>query len=292
MKTENHLRFASNMKLDTTSKLPWNFEAFRNYLNFENLQQAAASLIQFNGKPLFTDSSLMKEFTDLLVLRTGLPWVPKRTVSEGVIYNIEGSVFRNKARVFTSLYICDPRCLREDGNLIITDLGLALGLGYLRRIEFYKEIIARYEYPHPAYHENWEAWTRKKSRLKPLVFILDILVKIFELDGQGEVSSAEIAEFAHPQPYHTQTQRIAEQILNARNKKISSKRRRSDDIDRKINDLMGFLCISGVTFYRENNIKINLLDKDKEEQAWFWEKRRGAINKTEEIKNYIREALK
>ena len=126
-----------------TDNLPWNFEAFRRFITYEVLQQAAATLQLYDGEMLFANPALMEEFSRRIDIRTGLEWLPKRQVSEGVIFNVEGNLFRNKARVFTSFYIIDPMCLRENTALKITEFGRALAYGYISREDFYRQIFVR-----------------------------------------------------------------------------------------------------------------------------------------------------
>ncbi len=255
--------------------LPWNFEAFRRFLAFNIVQQACAALLPFDGLPLFEDQTLMSEFTMRLYQRTGLEWMPKREVSEGVIFNIEGSVFRNKARVFTSLYLVDPDSLEQKTNLSVTDFGKAIGLGYINESQFYKEVISRFEYPHPAYDENWSAWTTADKKLRPFLYLLDLMVKIYQEDLVGSITVDEIARVAFEEPDHSNTKSLAKEILLLRTKKSLTKRERNDQVDRKIGDLLGFLCMSGFTFYDGKKIALNLIDKHKNENTFFWESREG-----------------
>ena len=204
------------MSQATVGSLPWNFEAFRRYLAYDIVQQAAASLLRFDGEHLFSDPALMNEFTELLTKRTGMPWLPNRTASEGVLFNIEGSVFRNKARVFTSLYLCDPQSLTSGTPLAMTQFGRAVGLGYVTQSEFYRELLCRFEYPHPAYQDNWDAWSAAGISLKPFIFILDILANIYAVDRLGEASTGELATYAHSTPYHAKAKEVANAILASR----------------------------------------------------------------------------
>lgn len=264
----------SNPQMSLT-ELPWNFEAFRNYISFETLQQAAAALVRYDGKLLFADPALMTEFTQTLKSRTALDWVPKRVASEGVLFETEGNIFRNKARVFTSFYIIDPSCLSERNELRMTELGRALGLGYISKSEFYKEVVTRFEYPHPAYDENWTAWSKAGVRLKPLVFILNILLSLYESDKIAAVTASELAAYAHPCPEHNLASEIASNILAGRETDDSDNRRRSDQVDRKLNDILGFLCIAGYTYYYNGNfVRLNLLSIHGQEKSHFWHKRK------------------
>jgi hypothetical protein len=275
------------------SKLPWKFEAFRKYITFEVLQQAAASLLRFENQPLFNDTALMNEFTEQVTTRTGLPWLPEREASGGVDFNLEGTIFRNKARVFSSFYIFDHQCLLNKEDLRITDFGKALGLGYLNKRQYYREIIARFEYPHPAYQDDWSIWIDSRIRLKPLIFILDIILNIYKKDNTGEVSVSEIAKYAHPAPFQCKAAEIANTIIDNREKDRKSARKRNDEVDRKISDIFGYLCITGATFYRGDNIRINLLSTHTEEQTYFWQKRNkeDCIKEIENLINYSKESI-
>jgi hypothetical protein len=274
------------MTKNNYSNLPWKFEAFRKYITFEVLQQAAACLLKYDGRPLFTDTALMNEFTSHLVSRTGLPWLPERDTSTGVNFNLEGTVFRNKARIFSSFYIFDHSSLIERDELRVTNFGKALGQGYINRREFYNEIILRFEYPHPAYEEDWVLWDDAKVNLKPFIFILEILAAIYLEDGVGEVTVAELAEFAHPSPFQALAPKIASQILSSRKTKVESIHKRSDAVDRKISDLLGFLCISGMTFYNGSSVRLNLLTRHLDDKTYFWDKR-NSQSKYEEILKLI-----
>ncbi|AZZ37454.1 hypothetical protein CIK05_11840 [Bdellovibrio sp. qaytius] len=205
--------------------------------------------------------------------------MPNRTASEGVMFNIEGSVFRNKARVFTSLYIVDPECLEKKEKLIITEFGRALGLGYVNESQFYEFIITRFEYPHPAYEDNWDAWTEAKKTLKPLLFILDILLELHDLDDEGVITTNELAMFAFSNCDQTKAKEIANSIYKSRKSKADTTREKSDQIDRKISDLLGFLCIAGFCYYEANSVCLNLMDRHKEEGTFFWGKRDGQDRK-------------
>jgi hypothetical protein len=231
----------------------------------------------------------MEQFSNRLNLKTGLDWLPNRLVSEGVLYNVEGDVFRNKARVLTSFYLIDPICLESNSPLKITEFGRALALGFISRREFYEEIFRRFEYPHPAYDENWEAWTRAGVRIKPLAFFLKILTELYLLDGQGYISTSELAEHAHPKPFMNLAPEIASSIHEHRMKDKTIERTRSDKVDRKINDILAFMSISEFTFYRGSTVCLNLMDIHREEGTLFWESRNGQ-ERLSEIIQFIRGA--
>lgn len=254
--------------------LPWNFEAFRSFISYEVLQQAASVLCLYEGKDLLESPRTLEDFEETLKNRTGIEWTPKRNVSDEVLFNVEGNVFRNKARVLTSLYLVDPQCLKVGAKLIITDFCKALGFGYLSKKQFYDTMISTYQYPHEAYDANFEAWTKERLRLKPFIFILQILAYLFQADKeQSFISVKEFAEFAHPHPLHELTKSIAKDILSNRKLGKEIKRERSDEVERKIGDLFGFLCMSGFTFYKNSLICLNLVSVHPEEKVYFYEKR-------------------
>lgn len=265
--------------------LPWNFEAFRRFLAFDIVQQAAATLCLYDGQPVFNDTILMQEFSDTLSLRTGLEWLPRRQASEGVLFNTEGDVFRNKARVFTSLYLLNPESLKSN-VFEVTEFGKGLGLGFIDEEHFYKEVCARYEYPHPAYDDNWAAWRSAGISLRPLAFILKILLHIYEIDSKGAVSIAELGTHAYSRPFYSDSKEIAETIVFSRKQSEAVKRMRSDKVDRKIGDILGFLCMAKLCFYKEDRVAINLLDIHHEEKTAFWHKRQQQ-DKLGELKSFL-----
>lgn len=254
------------------ASLPWNFEAFRRFLAYDVVQQAAATLCLFDGQPMFTDAALMEEFSRMLTERSGLEWLPSRQASEGVLFNIEGNVFRNKARIFTSFYVIDPLAFKQH-VLKVTPFGKALGLGFVKEREFYWQICSRYQYPHPAYDDNWDQWSAAGISLKPLVYLLQILVEMYKIDSIGEISIAEVAKYAHPQPFHKRAKDVAQMIIQGRRDRDTGGPTRSDQVHRKIGDMLGFLCISKLCFYQDERIRLNLLGEHDVEKTVFWQRR-------------------
>lgn|GEM_PF-971277 len=271
--------------------LPWNFEAFRRYLNFEVLQQAAGVLCLFDGENLLSDSHLMSEFTNLVQQRTKLDWVPDRQASDGVLFNVEGDIFRNKARVFTSFLLLDPRCLQKGDRITVTPFGEALGTGLIDRPQFYKEIVRRFRYPHPAYEDNWRAWSEANCTTRPLALILKVLIELFKIDSHGGVTAGELATYLHPQPFCNSIPIVVDKILESRKGKQKSDRQRSDSIDRKLNDILGFLCISRLAFYDKTQVRLNLLDIHREESSAFWYQREGQ-NRLTELDSFLEECMR
>lgn len=269
--------------------LPWNFEAFRNFISFEVLQQAASVLCLFEGEDIFSNDYQMERFEYELSIRTGVEWLPKRNIDADIHFNAEGNLFRNKARVFTSFYLIDLSCLIERSKLALTPFCKALGTGKLDGRKFYNEIICRFEYPHPAYEENWSKWNAAGIAIKPLVLMLEILIQLYEIKpSESYFTVSEFASFAHPRPFYSDTKSIAKSILEFRTSGEKVERQRSDEVDRKIGDIIGFLCMTGYTYYHGNKIFLNLIDVHPTEKVYFYEKR-GEVNTKIQIQNVIKD---
>lgn len=269
--------------MSASSTLPWNFEAFRSFISFEVLQQAASVIVLFEGKDIFNNGYLMQKFEEEMSIRTGVEWLPKRNIDSGINFNVEGNLFRNKARVLTSFFLVELQSLINKSPLKATDFCKALGSGLIDKRNFYVEVISRFSYPHPAYEDNWERWNTYGITLRPFIFMLDILLKLHDQSSsEAYFSVSEFAQFAHGVPDHEKTKEIASQILNNRSNAESATRTRSDDVDRKIGDLFGFLCMTGFTYYHGKNVYLNLVDVHPEEKVYFMEKR-GEINSKKNI---------
>lgn len=222
--------------------------------------------------------------------RTGLEWSPERLVSDDVQFNVEGNLFRNKARVLSSMFLIDPIAFKN-GEVKPTEFCKALAAGYIDEGQFYKEIIRRFQYPHPAYDENWQAWKAAGITLKPLLFILDILVCLAESDpGQAYFSVSEFAEFCHSRPIQDKAREIADAILQHRQSGGRIQRQRSDKVERKIGDIFGFLCMSQFCYYDKNSIRLNLVGNNPEEKVNFFQKR-GDYDMLRSIREFINQSL-
>lgn len=277
-------------------ELPWNFEAFRRYLPYEKMQQAASVLAFYEGERLDSSNPNMHSILDDLQLRTGEPWLPERKVSESVDFNVEGDFYRNKGRLLTSFYIIQPKQLvaGPEASIQMTEFGRALANGYVSQQEFYRFIVTQFEYPHPAYDDNWDAWKRAGRFLKPLAFILKILVRIYENDEtQNHITSEELATFAYPVSDYRKVDEIVKQIGHNR-KKPGPSRPRSDEVNRKISDMLGFLCVAGFCFYENRKVSLNLMRVHPQEMAYYWEKRKTSeyeeANALGEIKDLLLKA--
>lgn len=274
------------------SILPWNFEAFRSFISYEVLQQAASVLCIYEGKDIFNSAHIMEKFEAELTLRTGVEWLPKRNINNDINFNSEGNLFRNKARVFTSFYLIDLKSIIDKETLSITPFCRALGTGIIDKRMFYKEIISRFEYPHPAYEESWDKWNEFKISIKPFIFMLDILVNLYNIESnESYFTVSEFATYAHANPIYSESKKIAKDILLSRSNEVKNKRERSDDVDRKIGDLVGFLCMTGYTYFNGNRIYLNLIDVHPLEKVYFYEKR-GDVNTKEQIIKIINDGKK
>jgi len=257
--------------------LPWHFEAYRRYTTYEVLQQAAAALVLFENESIDARNPEMDELLSLLEQRTGLPWLPDRKVSESINFNIEGDIYRNKGRLLSSLFIVEPKSTQEKGyeKVMLTPFGRALGNGFVSKEQFYEFIIKRFKYPHPAFEDNWSAWKNAKRELRPFIFLLQILVELYMHNrNDAFLTSEEVASIAYPLSDHRKIKKIADKIIELRKKGVKIERKRSDAIDRKIDDVFGFLCIAGYAYYDGRKVALHLLGVHPEEKAWYWEKRR------------------
>jgi hypothetical protein len=255
------------------SNLPWNFEAFRRYINYSTLQNTASVLCLFDGRDILSSPKDLSEFEEMMSLRTGLDWSPERLVSEDIQFNTEGNLFRNKARVLTSFYLIDPIAFKN-GEVKPTEFCRALAAGFISKELFYKEIFQRFQYPHPAYDENWTAWKSAGIVLRPLLFILDILINLARINPeQAYLTVSEFAEFGHPHPFQDKAQEIAGKIIEFRRSDKTIQRQRSDKVERKIGDIFGFMCMSQFCYYDKNSIRLNLMGINPEENVYFYQKR-------------------
>ena len=154
--------------------IEWQFEHFKTFTPYEILQQAAAVLMQYEGENTDGSNPQMRHLTDDLIVNTGHPaWMPDRD-SENLNINMEGSVFRNKARLFSSFLICvPPDLLSSNGykkSVVLTDFGKALALGKIDEENFYRYIIKKFQYPHLAF-SDYEKWVESGITIRPLICI-------------------------------------------------------------------------------------------------------------------------
>jgi hypothetical protein len=258
------------------SPLPWKIEAFREYLTYETLQQAAAVLSIYEGEIFDVRNPRIIEMQNLLAARTGKDaWIPNRSVSNHINWNAEGDVTRNKGRVFTSMLILTPKEWCDD-KVQLTPFGKALGAGRVERREFYDFIITRFRYPHPAWAENWDAWVKAERTLYPFAYLLQTLMELYrESSNDGFLSVQEVADYLYVDPDHAKVASHARDIIAARSENRAPILQRSDQIHRKIGDLVGFLCLSPYCYFRHNHVHLNLIGRHSKQLAHFWERRDG-----------------
>ena len=256
--------------------LPWRIEAFREYLSYETLQQAAAVLSIYEGEVFDVRNPKIVEMQQLLAARTEKSaWIPNRAGSDQVNWSTEGDVTRNKGRVFTSMLILVPKEWSEN-KVQLTEFGRALGAGRVGNREFYDFIITRFCYPHPAWDDNWKAWSKAERSLYPFVYLLQTLVELYRHSpNEGFLSVQEVADYLYIDPQHTMVASHVHDILVAREKNSAPILERSDQIHRKIGDLIGFLCLSPYCFFRGNQVHLNLMSAHSKQLANFWERRDG-----------------
>ena len=240
--------------------LPWKIEAFREYLTYETLQQAAAVLSIFEGETFEISNPRIVEMQKILESRTNKSaWVPKRSGSEDINWNLEGDVTRNKGRVLTSMLILYPKDW-SNGKVKLTEFGHALGNGRITKRQYYDFILTHFKYPHPAWTENWNAWRESQKELHPFLYILQALTILYQHSPESAyLTTEEIADYLHPNPDPKKLKNYINEILEARKERIESKTKRSDDIHRKINDILGFLCLTDYCYFFGKKVYLNLL---------------------------------
>lgn len=247
-------------------------------MKFETMQQAAASLHVMHESKLplgAVDGSYLERE---LASRTGLKWVPRRETVVGMTWDEEGSVFRNKKRVLTSLMILDPIKFDELNQLALTHFGKALACGLLTPDQFYQHIINKYQYPHPAYKDNWDSWTNAGQILKPLLYIVQVLCELAKQSCENEsqgVTVSDFARFAFEGASHQHAAQVASKILSHELSATQVLRTRSDEVDRKIGDMFGFLSLSGVCYWKGRNLMLNMVSRDQSGE-YFHGKRKDA----------------
>lgn len=254
------------------TELTWNFEALRNFLNFEVLQQAAATLELYEGLVYTQEPSRTAQLGENLNERTGLEWLPRRAQEERVRFNPEGSVFRNKARVFTSMGILDPEALREAKTVKLTNFGKALGQGLLTRDQFYESIITGFRYPHPAYPDGGRRWREASTSVRPFVLIIEVLVELVRIDpDQNYLSSGEFVDWVASQSSGFDAKSAAKGIQEARESSAESQTSAAREARRNATDLFGFLCITGFTYFLgPGTISLNLVSVSDKDKTHFW----------------------
>lgn len=264
----------------SNSNLKWNFEAFRQYLNFEVLQQAASALMVFDGFNYRDDIADTRNFEILLKERTGLDWSPNRDTPEGVIFDPEGSVFRNKARVFTSMQILDAQSLQAQKIAKLTDFGRMLGSGRISKTEFYEYQIKNFGYPHPAYPDSAVGWQAQKAQVKPFEYLIEVLIGLVKTNiAENRITSKEFLEFMMTDAPEFDPLSAVNSILEARKSLSGEKVAFATEDMRNASDIFGFLCMTGLAFYiSPGEISLNLVAiSEKDKTHYFFKNRDGEL---------------
>jgi len=240
----------------------WKIEAFREYLNYETLQQAASVLKIFEGEDIRASNPKIKFMQTLLEERTGkTKWIPKRTGEMDINWNLEGDLWRNKGRLLTSMLILYPKEW-VNNKIKLTNFGSALASGNIDQSTFYDFIIGNFSYPHPAYKDHFEEWRQLGKVILPFIYILEVLKTLYKKSKEEAfLTTSEIADFLHKSPSHQNINKKVSLIQEARCNNIISTTSRSDQIHRKINDISGFLSLSK---YCEFKGKKLMLSDDKD----------------------------
>jgi len=238
--------------------LVWKFEAFREYLSYEVLRNTAQVLSLYEGEDFNIRNNKIMQMQDLLSFRTNKDtWLPNRSGEIYINVNIEGDVYRNKGRLLTSMLLIYPKDL-SDNKIRLTEFGKKLATGYISKKYFFDFIIGNYKYPHPAYAEDFDKWKEKGIVLLPFIIILQVLMKLKEKDINF-LTTNEVAYFIYKTPNHKNVDKYMSEIIETR---ISDKIldvTSSDLITRKINDIFGFLVLSGyINQVGKGKFEINL----------------------------------
>lgn len=258
--------------------IEWQFEHFKTFTPYEIMQQAAAALSLYEGESTDGINPKMGRLTDVLAESTGHPaWMPARE-NGNLDINTEGSVFRNKARLFSMFYICvPPDLLKECGNdkaIVLTPFGKALAQGKVSRKEFYKYIVQKFKYPHRAY-SDYETWVKSGVEIRPLLCIIKTLVFIFERGGKNEAYLTAKDIYYNLQPLTNENcETIADQILRLRSERKAYGNTSTDQL-RKISEMLAFLAIGDYVYIDsttgdDDRYYLNLIARHPKENTLFY----------------------
>lgn len=241
--------------------LVWNFEAFREYLSYEVLRNAAQVLSLYENEDFNIKNQKIVEMQKLLAFRTNKnTWIPNRSAEAYININAEGDIYRNKGRLLTSMLLIYPKDLAEN-KVKLTKFGRCLAKGYINKKEFYNFIIINYKYPHPAYSDEYHKWITKGLVLLPFVLILQVLLKLNEY-GENLITTSELAFFIYKAPCHNYINIYAKSIIDARRDGVKILVKSDDKITRKINDIFGFLLLSDYILQnKKGEYSLNLIHK-------------------------------
>ncbi|MCM3382139.1 hypothetical protein [Shouchella rhizosphaerae] len=262
--------------------LEWQFEHFKTFYNFPIMQQTAACLLLFEGQsPEATKNLKLNQLTDMLIESTGhKAWKPARDMGNLNIDDEGGSIFRNKARLLSSFYICVPFDLLTESNMdkqiVLTPFGKALGLGYIEEGDFFNFIIKKFQYPNPAF-SNYKDWVASGIVIRPFILILKSLVFLYENYGleQSYLTNKEVCSYLVP--LKNESSEIAmNTLIDHRKKNILPPANNQDP--RKVKEILFFLSMSkyvyiDTTTSSEEFFRLNLIDFHSKEKTYFFESR-------------------
>ena len=256
-------------KVTGDAPLPWHFEQLREYVSYEVMLPALAVMAQFRGESKGARNPRMEAVTRCLELRTGkTTWLPSRSAVGDLCWNAEGDVFRNKMRVFTSLYLLVPFEFCDD-TIQLTPFGEQLASGFLSSDDYYSAIISRYRYPHPAYPDNWLAWNEAGREVRPFVFLLQVLIPLHRADpAEAYLKAEEVVVVLMPLAAHAQIDEQVSRLLAYR-QGATPDQAPNKNLQRNASDLLGFLCLSGYCYYDGSKVRLNLRARHRDEHVWF-----------------------
>lgn len=281
--------------------IEWQFEHFKTFTPYKTMQQAAAALMLFEGESTDGVNPKMGNLTEELTLNTGHPaWMPDRD-NGNLSFNSEGSVFRNKARLFSMFYICVPPDLLKsngmDKQIVLTPFGKALAKGEVSEEQYYRFIITRFQYPHPAY-SDYEEWKNSGVVIRPLLCIIKTMVVLFEKAGIEN-------SYLTPSEIYRYLQNLTDENCDDVANLILQKRSAGNEPPlpsaniRKISEMLAFLSIAGYvyidsTIKPEDRYRLNLVMRHPKENTLFFLQRTagGAGTGTSKTKVNIIEIYK
>ena len=257
--------------------IEWQFEHFKTFTSYEMMQQAAAVLALYEGESTDGTNPKMGRLIDDLIANTGHSrWTPERE-NGNLNINTEGSVFRNKARLFSSFYICvPPDLLNKEGykkQIMLTDFGKALAEGKITEAGYYEYIVKHFKYPHPTF-TDYDQWIQSGNEIRPFLLILKTLVGLFEKYNAENAYITATEVYEELQPLENEDCREAvERIM--KNRKAGKARTRKGDSVRKINEMLAFLSIAGYVYIDSakgegDKYRLNLIMRHPKEKTLFY----------------------
>jgi hypothetical protein len=245
---------------------PWSFERFGEYLSYEVLLQAASALRLFEGEVIHADNPRIQELQNLMKARSGKnTWIPARKGSNDIKLNLEGDFYRNKGRLFTSMYIMVPK---EDPPIIrLTPFGRRFADGYIEKQQLFDHVITQFSYPHVAYVDSSSNWTGEQAGFTPFLCLLKTLYHLHRVDPlMGYLTAEEVFEFIYPISVNGKEDAFCQKILAARQSghelTIDRTNKKVVEEMRQITDIMAFMGKCGHALPRKGKkVSISLLPK-------------------------------